>query len=185
MKPDGLCSRRRKFPKIVIFVWWPSVTPPDHMGARTPKKCTPTIQKNSVARPFLWNVGEWWECGTENGCTRAGSAYFFSNGYSVHLWFMTRIFVSWHMLSKWNLMVCVFALQNSKKSSFLSGDPPMQPPDHMGARTPKKCTPTIQKTLLPDHFCERLGSDGCRGLKMAVLKLGVHTFFQMVIPAVY
>ena len=37
--------------------------PPDHMGARTPKKCTPTIQKNSVARPFLWNVGEWCEWG--------------------------------------------------------------------------------------------------------------------------
>ena len=60
MKPDGLWFRLEKFLKIVIFVWWTSVSPPDHMGARTPKKCTPTIQKNSVARPFLWNVGEWW-----------------------------------------------------------------------------------------------------------------------------
>ena len=53
MKPDGLCSRRRKFQKIVIFVRRSSDAPPDHMGARTPKKCTPTILKSSVARPFL------------------------------------------------------------------------------------------------------------------------------------
>ena len=106
MKPDGLWFRRRKFLKIVIFVWWPSDHPPDHMGARTPKKCTPTIQKNSVARPFLWNVGEWWKERNEYGCTRARSAYFFSNGYSPYLFIMTRIFVSWHMLSKWNLMDC-------------------------------------------------------------------------------
>ena len=94
MKPDGLCSRVEKFQKIVIFVWWPAVHPPDHMGARTPKKCTPTILKSSVARPFLWNVGEWCVGVTINGCTRAESANYFSNGYSVHLWFMTRIFVS-------------------------------------------------------------------------------------------
>ena len=53
----------------------------------------------------------------------------------------------------------------------------------MGARTPKKCTPTIQKNS--DHFCEMLGSDGVVGLEMAVLEPGVHTFFQMVIPAIY
>ena len=130
MKPDGLWFRFKKFQKIVIFVWWPSDTPPDHMGARTPKKCTPTILKSSVARPFLWNVGEWCVGVTINGCTWAESAYSRANGYSVHLWFMTRIFVSWHMLSKWNLMVCDFADENFKKSSFLSGDQPIPPGSH-------------------------------------------------------
>ena len=45
--------------------------------------------------------------------------------------------------------------------------------------------PLFKKTLLPDHFCEMLVSGGGVGLKMAVLELGVHTFFQMVIPAIY
>ena len=45
--------------------------------------------------------------------------------------------------------------------------------------------PLFKKTLLPDHFCEMLVSDGSGGIKMAVLELGVHTFFQMVLPPIY
>ena len=155
------------------------------MGARTPKKCTPTILKSSVARPFLWNVGEWWVQKTRKSCTRAESANFFQmvipSIYDSWLAFLSLdtcsqnetwwFVVSLTKISK-NRHFCLVTLRCSPRITWV--------PEPL-----RNVPPLFKKTLLPDHFCEMLGSDGRGWLKMAVLELGVHTFFQMVIPAIY
>ena len=73
-------------------------------------------------------------------------------------------------------MVCGFDDENFQKSSFLSGDPPKPPRITWVPEPLRNVPPLFKKTLLPDHFCEMLVSDGSGGIKMAVLELGVHTF---------
>ena len=82
-------------------------------------------------------------------------------------------------------MVCGFVDENFQKSSFFSHDPPIIPRITWVPEPLRNVPPLFKKTLLPDHFCEMLWSDERNGLKMAVLELGVHTFFQMVIPSIY
>ena len=156
MKPDGLCSRSKKFQKIVIFVWWAADHPPDHIGARTPKKCTPTILKSSVARPFLWNVGEWVDWWHENGCIRAESANYFSNGSSPWFFYDSHFGLLTHALKMkpdglWN------RLRKFQKIVIFVWWPAVYPPDHMGAQTPKKCTPTILKSSVARPFLWNVG----------------------------
>ena len=92
--------------------------PPGSHGCPNPLEMYPTILKSSVARPFLWNVGRV-VLGHDLKCLYSSwECILFSNSYSRYILFMTHIFVSWHMLSKWNLMVCVFAFQNSKNRHF-------------------------------------------------------------------
>ena len=67
---------------------------PGHKCARALSNLTPYFNNDRFAAHFCEMLVEWWNEWTENGCTRAGSAYSRANGSTSTSQFMTRIFDS-------------------------------------------------------------------------------------------
>ena len=119
-----------------------------------------------------------------NGCTRAESANYFSNGSSPFS-FLWLLFLSLDTCSQnetWWFVILTTKISKNRHFCLVTL---RCSPDHMGARTPKKCTPTILKSWVARPFLWNMGSGVLVGLKMTLLELRVQTIFQMVIPSIY